>query len=74
MIVLVLILILIGSLSGASAMWLRDATFWQILLGYVAGGWAGLILGLPFCVLIQSLIRWRRPRLSLDLRKRQSQS
>lgn len=74
MIVLALILILIGSISGASGMWLRDATFWQIVLGYVAGGWAGLILGLPLCLLVQRLARWRRPGMPLGLRKRPSQS
>lgn len=47
MIVLVMILILIGSAAGTAVMALQDAPWWQIALGYVGGGWVGLVVGLP---------------------------
>lgn len=53
MIVLVLLLILAGSLSGAAAMWWHDAPWWQIALGYVGGGWAGLLIGLPVTMAVR---------------------
>lgn len=65
MIVAVLILILTGSLSGAVALWLQGAPLWQIALGYVAGGWAGLLAGLPVMLALRalwSLLRGRRRR------------
>lgn len=60
MIVLALILILAGSFAGAAALWLQDASFWQIALGYVAGGWAGLLGGLPVVMLVRFLLKPRR--------------
>ncbi|SNR67082.1 hypothetical protein [Paracoccus sediminis] len=60
MIVLALILILAGSLTGAVALWLHDASFWMVVLGYVGGGWAGLLLGLPMMLAVRLLAR--RPR------------
>jgi uncharacterized membrane protein YfcA len=63
MIVLALILILIGSLAGAAALWLQDAVWWQIALGYVAGGWAGLLVGGLLVLLVRGAARlwWSRP-------------
>lgn len=60
MIILALILILAGSFAGAAALWLQDAALWQIALGYVAGGWAGLLGGLPVAMLIRFLLDPRR--------------
>ncbi len=64
MIVLILILILAGSLAGAATAWMQGAFFWGIALGYAAGGWAGLILGLALALLpwrLRSRPRNRRP-------------
>ena len=44
-IVVVLILILAGSFTGAGVVWMHEGSLWQIALGYVGGGWAGLLLG-----------------------------
>lgn len=55
MLIVALILILAGSLAGAVIQWLQDASAWGIVLGYVAGGWAGLILGLPAVFLVRAL-------------------
>lgn len=54
MVVLVLILILAGSLAGAVVAWLQDASFWGIVLGYIAGGWMGL-LGIPVIMAVRAL-------------------
>ena len=51
MIIVALILILSGSFTGAIILWLHDAPLWQIALGYVGGGWAGLLVGLPVMLL-----------------------
>lgn len=56
MIILALILILAGSLGGATALWLQDAPLWQVALGYVGGGWAGLLGGLPVLLAVRG---WR---------------
>lgn len=55
MIVLALVLILAGSLAGTVALWLQDASFWGIVLGYVAGGWAGLLLGMPVALAVRAV-------------------
>lgn len=55
MIVLALALILAGSLAGAVVLWLQDASFWGIVLGYVAGGWAGLLGGMPVVLALRAL-------------------
>ena len=47
MIIVVMILALAGSAVGSIVLWAQDAAWWQIALGYVGGGWAGLLLGLP---------------------------
>lgn len=57
MIILVLILILTGSVAGTAVMALQGATWWQIALGYVGGGWAGLIAGLPAVAVARGLGR-----------------
>lgn len=62
MIILVLILILAGSLGGGVALWLAGAPLWQIALGYVAGGWGGLLAGLPGLLLLRGIARLRRSR------------
>ena len=62
MIVLALMLILAGSFAGAIVLWLWEASFWGIVLGYVAGGWVGLLVGLPVAMLVQFLPKRRRFR------------
>lgn len=64
MVILVLILILAGSLAGAVAAWLQDASFWGIVLGYVAGGWAGLLGTAVLCALASLCRRPRRKELA----------
>ena len=54
-VLIALFLILAGSFAGAGLMWFQGAGIWQIVLGYVAGGWAGLLTGLPVVVLVRSL-------------------
>lgn len=56
-IVLVMMLALAGSILGSVALWAQDAPWWQIALGYVGGGWAGLLLGLP--VILAGRWLWR---------------
>lgn len=58
MTVLVLFLILTGSFGTSLAMAFQGASIWKIALGYVAGGWAGLLIGLPLLIGIQAL--WSR--------------
>lgn len=60
MIILALILILAGSFAGAFLLWLQDASFWMIVLGYVGGGWAGLLAGLPMMLLLRLWLNRRR--------------
>lgn len=55
MIILALALILAGSLSGAVILWLQGAAWWQIALGYVGGGWAGLLGGMAVVMVLRSL-------------------
>lgn len=62
MIVLILALILTGSISGAAILWAQDASFWGIALGYVAGGWAGLLLGTPMVMMLCALGQRGFPR------------
>lgn len=47
MIVLFLGLILVGAISTAVTLWLADASWGMIALGYFLGGWAGMGLSLP---------------------------
>lgn len=60
MVIAILALILAGSVSGAVLLWVQDASFWGIVLGYVAGGWAGLGTGLPVLLAIRALACRRR--------------
>lgn len=62
MVILVLALILTGSLVGSVALWLQGAPVWSILLGYLAGGWIGLLVGLPLIFLIRAVLRPHQPR------------
>lgn len=71
MIVLILFLILAGSFGGALALWLQGASFWLIVLGYVGGGWVGLLVGLPL-ILVAGLLRRLRAGLGSPLDGRQS--
>lgn len=59
MIILGLIMILAGSCAGAIILWLKGASLWEIVLAYVAGGWAGLLLGLPVVLMVQQLCVYR---------------
>jgi hypothetical protein len=56
MIILALALILTGSIAGAVTMWLQDASFWQVVLGYFVGGWSGLLLGMPVVLALRFLV------------------
>ncbi len=56
MIIPVLLLILTGSFGTSIAMAMQGATFWQITLGYVAGGWLGLLAGLPLLIGTRALL------------------
>jgi hypothetical protein len=46
MIILVLALILLGSFTAATMFLLKGASWGAVILAYMAGGWAGLLLGL----------------------------
>ena len=59
MIILALILILAGSFTGAFLLWLHDASFWMIVLGYAGGGWAGLLAGMPMMMLVRLCLNGR---------------
>ena len=52
MIIAALMLILAGSFTGAVVLWMRDGSFWQIVFAYIAGGWAGLMVGIPIMLLM----------------------
>lgn len=52
MIIVALMLILAGSFTGAVVLWMRDGSLWQIVLAYIAGGWVGLIAGIPIMLLM----------------------
>lgn len=74
MIIPVLFLILAGSFAGAITLWLQDAPLWQVALGYVAGGWTGLLVGLPVLLAVQGVVRrWRTGSASPTARKRSGQ-
>lgn len=47
LIVLVLMLVVVGAAAGSVTLWVQGAPWWQIALGYVGGGWIGLIAGVP---------------------------
>ena len=64
MIILALALILTGSIAGAVTMWLQDASFWQVVLGYFVGGWSGLLLGMPVVLAIRAFCQMHKARLA----------
>ncbi|WP_295045378.1 hypothetical protein [uncultured Paracoccus sp.] len=70
MIIVALILILAGSLTGAVLLWIQGASFWGIVLGYVGGGWAGLLLGLLAIALLRAVTGLPLPWLSSKKRMR----
>lgn len=61
MIILALALILAGSLTGTIVLWLQDAPLWQIALGYVGGGWAGLLGGMAVVMAVRGLAGLAQP-------------
>lgn len=68
MAVVVLFLILTGSFFTSIVLYLYGASWGAILLGYLAGGWIGLLAGLPLFLLLRwliSKIASRRSRLAL---------
>ncbi|MBK4218133.1 hypothetical protein JJJ17_19575 [Paracoccus caeni] len=58
MIIVVLFLIVLGSLTAALAAYIHDFSWGFIAISYVAGGWGGLLTGLPALF----FLRWRRQR------------
>lgn len=52
MIIVALTLILAGSFTGAVVLWMQDGSLWQIVFAYIAGGYAGLIAGIPIMLLM----------------------
>lgn len=73
-IVVLLLLILTGSLSMAIFLAATDASWGMIALGYVAGGWGGLLLGGALVFLLSRLIRISQLKLHLPIRPRQPSS
>lgn len=63
MIVFFLGSILIGAILSAVLLWLGDASWGMIALGYLLGGWAGLVVSLPLLFLIRSLQQRRAARM-----------
>lgn len=57
MIVIILLLILSGALSSAIILGLKGLSWGMIALGYVAGGWLGLLAGLPILLLAREVRR-----------------
>ena len=69
MTVVVLFLILTGSFGTAITLYFYGVSWGAVLLGYVAGGWIGLLAGLPLLLGLRWLIRKiasLRHRLSLQ--------
>lgn len=73
MIIVALLLILAGSFTGGIILWLHEASLWQIALGYVGGGWAGLLAGLPMVIVVRSLGRLPLRLMLAKKRSRQHQ-
>ena len=73
MVILILGLILLGSFSTAAFLMIQGASWGMITLGYMGGGWAGLILGLSVLYLSSVLSRLRDRDMVFALRKGQSQ-
>jgi hypothetical protein len=68
MIILTLLLVLIGSFAAAITLALKGASLGMILLGYVAGGWAGFLLGLPVILFaVCKVNRMKKMSLSSDV-------
>lgn len=62
MIVLVLLSVLIGSLGTSIYLFGAGASWKTVALGYVAGGWCGLLLGGALVLLGSGIARIRRMR------------
>lgn len=73
MVILILGLILLGSFSTAAFLMIQGVSWGMVALGYVGGGWAGLILGLSVLYLLSMLSRLRDREMVFALRKGQSQ-
>ena len=57
----ILVLILVGSFGTTIVLVLTGASWGMTAVGYVAGGWGGLLLG--------GALAWLLPRLGLDGRR-----
>lgn len=69
MIILVLALILLGSFTAAAIMLCQGASWGVIILAYIAGGWAGLLLGLLLLLLLHRAKGWEDRGMPLNLHK-----
>ena len=67
MIILVLALILLGSFTAATMFLLKGASWGTVILAYMAGGWAGLLLGLLLLLLISRASGWKDKDMRLNL-------
>lgn len=72
MVILILGLILLGSFSTAAFLMIQGVSWGMVALGYMGGGWAGLILGIVLLYLPSLLSGPCRRGLSLVLQKGQS--
>ncbi|MTE01772.1 hypothetical protein GIY56_15895 [Paracoccus sp. YIM 132242] len=71
MVIVALALILAGSFTATIILWLRDAPFWQIVLGYAGGGWTGLLGGMAVRGLMGLLpARRRKPGQPTGMKRR----
>ena len=50
MIAFLLLLVLTGSFAGAATAVMQDASWAMVALGYLLGGWGGLLFGLPMAM------------------------
>lgn len=62
MVIVALIFIVLGSVMTSLACLILDASWGMIALAYLAGGWAGLLIGLPATVYVNCRLRRRTER------------